>query len=141
MEEVLLAQQAEDFDKKLFRIRRELSVLAGYYAQLDDLYAVLADAIPDAEEHVQRLLEHLSGKAQRLLTMTEQEKEYSLQLREMHQTQVDIRQNETMQMLTVVSTVFFPLSLLTGWYGNEFQKHAGASESLCLFYPHSVSVS
>ncbi len=33
-----------------------------YYAQLDDLYAVLADAIPDAEEHVQRLLEHLSGK-------------------------------------------------------------------------------
>ena len=83
-----MTQQAEDFDKKLFRIRRELSVLAGYYAQLDDLYAVLADAIPDAEEHVQRLLEHLSGKAQRLLTMTEQEKEYSLQLREMHQTQV-----------------------------------------------------
>ena len=44
LEEVLLAQQAEDFDKKIFRIRRELSVLAGYYAQLDDLYAVLADA-------------------------------------------------------------------------------------------------
>ena len=34
LEEVLLAQQAEDFDKKIFRIRRELSVLAGYYAQL-----------------------------------------------------------------------------------------------------------
>ena len=30
LEEVLLAQQAEDFDKKIFRIRRELSVLAGY---------------------------------------------------------------------------------------------------------------
>ena len=59
LEEVLLAQQAEDFDKKIFRIRRELSVLAGYYAQLDDLYAVLADAIPDAEEHVQRLLEEI----------------------------------------------------------------------------------
>lgn len=90
LEEVLLAQQAEDFDKKIFRIRRELSVLAGYYAQLDDLYAVLADAIPDAEEHVQRAGWSISsGKAQRLLTMTEQEKEYSLQLREMHQTQVD----------------------------------------------------
>ena len=105
LEEVLLAQQAEDFDKKIFRIRRELSVLAGYYAQLDDLYAVLADAIPDAEEHVQRLLEHLSGKAQRLLTMTEQEKEYSLQLREMHQTQVDMRQNQIMKILTIVTTV------------------------------------
>ena len=122
LEEVLLAQQAEDFDKKIFRIRRELSVLAGYYAQLDDLYAVLADAIPDAEEHVQRLLEHLSGKAQRLLTMTEQEKEYSLQLREMHQTQVDMRQNQIMKILTIVTTVFLPLSLIAGWYGMNFRN-------------------
>ena len=95
-------------------------MLAGYYAQLDDLYAVLADAIPDAEEHVQRLLEHLSGKAQRLLTMTEQEKEYSLQLREMHQTQVDMRQNQIMKILTIVTTVFLPLSLIAGWYGMNF---------------------
>ena len=122
LEEVLLAQQAEDFDKKIFRIRRKLSVLAGYYAQLDDLYAVLADAIPDAEEHVQRLLEHLSGKAQRLLTMTEQEKEYSLQLREMHQTQVDMRQNQIMKILTIVTTVFLPLSLIAGWYGMNFRN-------------------
>ena len=122
LEEVLLAQQAEDFDKKIFRIRRELSVLAGYYAQLDDLYAVLADAVPDAEEHVQRLLEHLSGKAQRLLTMTEQEKEYSLQLREMHQTQVDMRQNQIMKILTIVTTVFLPLSLIAGWYGMNFRN-------------------
>ena len=96
-------------------------MLAGYYAQLDDLYAMLADAIPDAEEHVQRLLEHLSGKAQRLLTMTEQEKEYSLQLREMHQTQVDMRQNQIMKILTIVTTIFLPLSLLVGWYGMNFQ--------------------
>ena len=122
LEEDLMQDQAQDLDKKLFRIRRELSVLAGYYAQLDDLYAVLADAIPDAEEHVQRLLEHLSGKAQRLLTMTEQEKEYSLQLREMHQTQVDMRQNQIMKILTIVTTVFLPLSLIAGWYGMNFRN-------------------
>ena len=122
LEEALMQDQAQDLDKKLFRIRRELSVLAGYYAQLDDLYAVLADAIPDAEEHVQRLLEHLSGKAQRLLTMTEQEKEYSLQLREMHQTQVDMRQNQIMKILTIVTTVFLPLSLIAGWYGMNFRN-------------------
>ena len=122
LEEDLMQDQAQDLDKKLFRIRRELSVLAGYYAQLDDLYAVLADAVPDAEEHVQRLLEHLSGKAQRLLTMTEQEKEYSLQLREMHQTQVDMRQNQIMKILTIVTTVFLPLSLIAGWYGMNFRN-------------------
>ena len=44
--------------------------------------------------------------------MTEQEKEYSLQLREMHQTQVDMRQNQIMKILTIVTTVFLPLSLI-----------------------------
>ena len=39
----------------------------------------------------------------------------------MHQTQVDVRQNETMRLLTVVSTIFFPLSLLAGWYGMNFK--------------------
>lgn len=61
-------------------------------------------------------------KAQRLLTMTEQEKEYSLQLREMHQTQVDMRQNQIMKILTIVTTVFLPLSLIAGWYGMNFQN-------------------
>ena len=62
------------------------------------------------------------GKAQRLLTMTEQEKEYSLQLREMHQTQVDMRQNQIMKILTIVTTVFLPLSLIAGWYGMNFRN-------------------
>lgn len=47
-------------------------------------------------------------------------KEYSMQLREMHQTQVDIRQNEIMKFLTIVTTVFMPLSLIAGWYGMNF---------------------
>mgnify|MGYP000379255882 FL=1 len=64
----------------------------------------------------------LSGRIDRLYDHTQILREYALQIREMHQTQVDIRQNETMQMLTVVSTVFFPLSLLTGWYGMNFKN-------------------
>ena len=44
-------------------------------------------------------------------------KEYSMQLREMHQAQVDMRQNEIMKFLTIVTTIFMPLSLIAGWYG------------------------
>ena len=31
-------------------------------------------------------------------------------------------QNKNMQFLTVVSTIFFPLTLITGWYGMNFQN-------------------
>ena len=44
----------------------------------------------------------------------------ALQTREMQQAQIDLRQNDTMRILTVVSTIFFPLSLIAGWYGMNF---------------------
>ena len=120
VEEALMQDQAQDLDKKLFRIRRELSVFAAYYEQLDDLFAVLSEETEEGDPHASRLFDHLTGRAQRLLSATEQEKEYALQLREMHQTQLDMRQNQIMKILTIVTTVFLPLSLIAGWYGMNF---------------------
>ena len=51
---------------------------------------------------------------------TQMLREYALQIREMQQAQIDLRQNDTMRILTVVSTIFFPLSLIAGWYGMNF---------------------
>ena len=48
-------------------------------------------------------------------------REYSLQISEAYQTQIDIRQNIVMKVLTVVTAIFLPLSLIAGWYGMNFQ--------------------
>ena len=45
-----------------------------------------------------------------------------MQLREMHQTQIDVRQNEIMKVLTIVTTIFMPLTLIAGWYGMNFKN-------------------
>ena len=34
--------------------------------------------------------------------------------------EIDIRQNGIMKILTIVTTIFLPLSLLAGWYGMNF---------------------
>ena len=47
-------------------------------------------------------------------------REYAMQLREVWQAQQDARQNRVMSILTVVTTIFLPLTLLTGWYGMNF---------------------
>ena len=49
-------------------------------------------------------------------------REYSLQISEAYQTQIDIRQNIVMKVLTTVTAIFLPLSLIAGWYGMNF-KH------------------
>ena len=48
-------------------------------------------------------------------------REYCAQVQTMFQSEIDIRQNRTMKILTVVTTIFLPLSLLAGWYGMNFR--------------------
>ena len=47
-------------------------------------------------------------------------RENILQLRELYQSQQDAQQNKIMCILTVVTTLFLSLTLLTGWYGMNF---------------------
>ncbi len=41
-------------------------------------------------------------------------------LRDLLQTRIDVKQNRIMTLLTVITTIFTPLTLLTGWYGMNF---------------------
>ena len=47
-------------------------------------------------------------------------RENMLQLRELYQSRQDARQNKIMGILTIVTTFFLPLTLITGWYGMNF---------------------
>ena len=48
--------------------------------------------------------------------------DYAQQVKDAYQAQIDAKQNSNMQFLTVISTIFFPLTLITGWYGMNFQN-------------------
>ena len=47
-------------------------------------------------------------------------REYSTQVREVYQAQIEIRQNKIMKSLTIVTAIFLPLTLIAGWYGMNF---------------------
>ena len=119
MEEELLREHADGFEQRIFQIRRELSAYAAYYEQLTELCGTLSEETED-DPRAAHLFDAISGRAQRLAALVQMHREYSLQLREMHQTQIDVRQNNIMKILTIVTTVFLPLSLIAGWYGMNF---------------------
>ena len=48
-------------------------------------------------------------------------RDHTTQVRELYQTQLDVRQNRTMTLLTVIATIFMPLTLITSWYGMNFR--------------------
>ena len=48
--------------------------------------------------------------------------DYIGQVRDTYQGKVAEHQNSNMEFLTIISTIFFPLTLITGWYGMNFQR-------------------
>jgi magnesium/cobalt transport protein CorA len=66
--------------------------------------------IRDVEEHVTRVLTHASGQ--------ERDLEAAVQL---HFASMSHRTNRVVQGLTVLSAIFFPLTLITGIYGMNFE--------------------
>ena len=66
-------------------------------------------------------------------------RDYSVQLGDLYQSQIDLKQNHIMTLLTVVTAIFMPLTLIVGWYGINF-KNMPELESP-LGYPIVIGVS
>ncbi|MBQ7245309.1 MAG: magnesium transporter CorA [Firmicutes bacterium] len=48
-------------------------------------------------------------------------RDHTMQVRDLYNVQLDVRQNRIMTLLTVVTTIFMPLTLIAGWYGMNFK--------------------
>lgn len=121
IEEDIIKGRTKEFNEKLLKRRKELLVLESYYRQMMDVSEVLEENQNHIFTEEDCRVFHLFGsRVSRLYENVKMLKEYCLQLRELYQSQVDIRQNRIMQVLTIVTTIFFPLTLIAGWYGMNF---------------------
>lgn len=122
MEETILDGKIDGVDQKILPLRRELLTLRVYYDEMMDL----GKALEENENHffAKKQLKYfgtVSDRADRLMSRTVHLLDYAQQVRDAYQAEVDARQNENMKFLTVLSTIFFPLTLITGWYGMNFE--------------------
>lgn len=93
------------------------------YQQLTDLSDTLVENPYDFfTEREEIRFQSFGSKVNHLAQYAQMLRDYLVQLREMYQQKLDVRQNKTMKMLTIVTTLFFPLTLIAGWYGMNFEK-------------------
>ena len=121
LEERIRQNQIEDFRKAMAPLRSDLLVLQEYYAELSDLGKELEeDENGFFAPQQRRFFGVVSDRADRLMNKSGQLLEYAKQIKEDYQTAITARQNSTMQFLTIISTIFMPLTLITSWYGMNF---------------------
>lgn len=103
-------------------IRGELLKLKMYYEQLIDLGQELAENETDffMSDNL-RFFELFTARVTRLQGLVSTLKEYTMQVRELYQSELSVKQNRIMTVLTVVTTIIMPLTLVTGWYGMNFK--------------------
>ncbi len=123
IETQLLEEIPEAFDETIVSYQKKLTSLHTYYEQLmnvgDMMCSNLDNYLPESQR---RYWEHFSARAERLHDHTETLRDYLMQIRSLYQAQIDAQQNRVITMLTIITTIFLPLSLIAGWYGMNFPQ-------------------
>lgn len=123
MEEEASQRETENYQEKLMPLRRELLILRSYYNELVDFAKNLGENENGYFRKKQiSYFDTIEDRADRLMNKTMQLLEYAEQVKDAYQSRLDARQNRSMQFLTIISTIFLPLTLITSWYGMNFQN-------------------
>lgn len=110
------------FNSEILAMRRKLLIIRSYYEQMIDIAETMV--VNDAELFREDKLHHfvnLQNKLSRLSCNTQLLRDNLNQVREAYQAALDYNANQIMKVVTVVTTVFLPLSLIAGWYGMNFR--------------------
>lgn len=121
LEEDVLAQQGEDTVAEIHRIRRHLLSLRKTVAPHREMVnSLLRDESRLVGSQTRTFLRDVYDHVLRISDFTESYRELSSDIMSAHMSAVSNRMNEVMKMLTIVATIFIPLSFIAGLYGMNF---------------------
>ena len=122
IESNILDGEEKDPSQRVSRIRSDLRDMRIHYEQLLDLGQELEENENDFfNEDNTRYFHLFTQRVSRLHDLTASLREYSIQIRDLYQSQLDIKQNRIMALLTIITSIFMPLTLIAGWYGMNFK--------------------
>jgi magnesium transporter len=123
LEDAILQKPTDEQLGTLFTMKRELVELRKVVTSERDMFAELISGIsplpgmtPEAERYFRDLYDHLI----RISDLVDSYRDLLTGAMDTHLSTVSNRLNEVMKQLTIIATVFLPLSFLTGFFGQNF---------------------
>ncbi len=119
---IIRKNQYKNFNEELLKYKRKLLKLRNYYEQLIDIGESLNENECNIfDKNNLSFFKSFIKKSERLVSDVNLLRDNIIQLREIHQTSLDMKLNNTMKLFTVITAVFSPLTLIAGWYGMNFR--------------------
>jgi magnesium transporter len=108
---------------EIHQVKRELVLLRRMlWPQRDMLNSLIREDYPQIDEHTKLYLRDCYDHSVHALDLVESYREMASSLLEIYLSSVSNRMNDVMKVLTVIATVFIPLSFVTGIYGMNFDR-------------------
>jgi magnesium transporter len=110
--------------ERIYSLRNEAT---GFYRAVHPLLAVVAAVertapkklrpyLRDVQDHLLQVDEEVAAQRDLLGTVLQA----NMAVISVEQTKVGVRQNSTMEQLTILATIFLPLTFITGFFGQNF---------------------
>jgi magnesium transporter len=122
-----LRREVSDFYRTVHPLLGPLDALArGSYVHVSDR---LIPFFRDVNDHLKLVNEEVGGQRDLLAVILQA----NMAVISLEQNEISVRQNETMKQLTIMATIFLPLSFITGFFGMNFGWLVGRITPLWVF--------
>lgn len=124
--EVEAASAPQGMSKRIHDIKRELLTMRrAIWPQRDLINGMLRDESEHITRETRVYLRDTYDHAVQVMDMVETFREIASGLMDLYLSGVSNRMNEIMKVLTVISTIFLPITFIAGVYGMNFDHEAG----------------
>lgn len=122
LEQRVLADAKPQVQSAIYHTKRELTILRRVlWPTRDAIRALYAEPQPTVTEAVQPYLRDAHDHITRVLEGIDTFREMASALTEMYASSVSNRMNEVMKVLTIIATLFIPITFIAGVYGMNFE--------------------
>jgi magnesium transporter len=123
MEEILLERPETNYIGNLYRIKQPMSEIRGViYPIREALLNMVQGDYPLIEDETLPFLHDVKDHLNNIVHMFDSSRDTLSDLLEINNSNINNRLNATMKILTIMTTLFIPLTLIAGIYGMNF-KH------------------
>lgn len=125
LEDEVVHNPSEQTLGKIYQVKRDLLTLRrAIWPQRDAINALIRDKSPLLSEDVIVYLRDCYDHTVQIIDVVETYRELTTGLMDVYLSALSNKMNEIMKLLTVISTIFIPLTFIAGVYGMNFNPEA-----------------
>lgn len=131
LEEKLLAKASRGHLDEIQQLKREVFFLKkAIWAERDKINELVRSSFGQIDEKARVYLRDTYDHTVQVMDIVESHREVAFSLMELYLSSVNNRLSEVMKVLTVISSIFIPLTFVVGVYGMNFSRNGKDGQEL-----------